>query len=205
MSQAMPPPPMSPMPYANSGMEPTRTSAAAVISLICGVLGCFIVTGIVAIITGIVGLRATRNPQVKGRGMAIAGIALGVVFGLGGGGCLLAGGAGLWFANSEANRSIVVIDGLTKAAAADDADGAMKFVDPTIISKAQVEDFIARVKPLGQPGSYEKSGFNANKNYGNKLTIDLNGAVPYPSGKKDLGFTVQQQPDGTYKVVGVRW
>lgn len=205
MSQAMPPPPpMSPMPYAAPGMQPTRTSAAAVTSLICGVLGCFIVTGIVAIITGIIGLRATRNPQVKGRGLAIAGLTLGLVFGLGGGGCLLAGGAGLWFANAEANKAIPAIDGLTKAAAADDADAAMKFVDPAIIGKAQVEEFIARVKPLGQPGGYEKTGFNANKNYGNKLTIDLNGSVPYPSGSKDLGFTVQQQTDGTYKVVGIR-
>ena len=65
-----PQPPYAGMPPA---YQPQRTSAAAVTSLVCGILGCFIITGIVAIITGIIGLSATSNPNVKGRGMAVAG------------------------------------------------------------------------------------------------------------------------------------
>jgi hypothetical protein len=59
----------------------TKTSAAAITSLICGILGfCTVgVSSIVAVITGIVGLVATKNPTVKGRGMAIAGLVLGIL------------------------------------------------------------------------------------------------------------------------------
>jgi hypothetical protein len=58
----------------------TTTSAAAVTSLICGILFCIPgITSLVAVITGIVGLSSTKNPAVKGRGMAIAGLILGIL------------------------------------------------------------------------------------------------------------------------------
>lgn len=59
---------------------PSRTSAAAVASLVLGVLGCMpFCTGVLAIITGIVGISVTGNPSIKGRGMAIAGLILGTL------------------------------------------------------------------------------------------------------------------------------
>ncbi len=74
-------------PYVPPGMQGpsgyslppgTRTSGAAVTSLVCGLIFCIpFVTGLVAIITGFVGLSTTSNPAVKGRGMAIAGLILG--------------------------------------------------------------------------------------------------------------------------------
>lgn len=54
-----------------------RTSVAAVASLVCGLLGCLIVPGVAAVILGIVGIAKTREPMVKGRGMAVAGLVLG--------------------------------------------------------------------------------------------------------------------------------
>jgi hypothetical protein len=58
----------------------TRTSAAAITSLICGIIGlCFGLAALIGIITGIVGIVATKNPTVKGRGMAIAGLVLGLI------------------------------------------------------------------------------------------------------------------------------
>lgn len=58
----------------------TRTSAAAVTSLVCGLLLCIPgVTALVAIICGIIGISVTGNPMVKGRGMAIAGLILGLL------------------------------------------------------------------------------------------------------------------------------
>jgi hypothetical protein len=55
-----------------------RTSVAAIISLICGLLGCIpFVTGLAAVILGIVGIKKTKDPMVKGKGMAIAGLVLG--------------------------------------------------------------------------------------------------------------------------------
>jgi hypothetical protein len=55
-----------------------KTSVAAISSLVCGLLGCVpFLTGLAAVILGIVGIRKTRDPMVTGRGMAIAGLILG--------------------------------------------------------------------------------------------------------------------------------
>jgi hypothetical protein len=75
-------------------MQPMgKTSAAAVTSLVCGLLLCIPLAVIVAIITGIIGIAATSNPMVRGRGMAIAGLILGIVglglWGIGGGTALV--------------------------------------------------------------------------------------------------------------------
>jgi hypothetical protein len=82
-----PPPPNYPpgMPPGMGGQgysmpASTRTSGAAITSLVCGLLGCVpFVTGLVAVITGIIGISATGNPAVRGRGMAIAGLILGLL------------------------------------------------------------------------------------------------------------------------------
>jgi hypothetical protein len=55
-----------------------RTSGAAIASLVCGLFGCIpFVTGLAALILGIVGIKRTKDPMVTGRGMAIAGLVLG--------------------------------------------------------------------------------------------------------------------------------
>lgn len=88
MSQYPPPPPsnvppgMMPPPPLGGGYGmapgPQRTSGAAVASLIFGILGCVPwLTGLTAVILGIVGLKSTKDPRVSGRGMAIAGLILG--------------------------------------------------------------------------------------------------------------------------------
>jgi hypothetical protein len=90
MSQYPPPggPPMYPPNVPPGGFGPpgyslpsqSRTSAVAIVSLICGLVLCFpVITGLIAIITGIIGIGQTSNPAYKGRGMAIAGLLLGVV------------------------------------------------------------------------------------------------------------------------------
>jgi len=80
MSQFSPPPPGSVPPPSGYGMPPApqRTNGAAIASLVCGILGCIPwLTGLAAVILGIVGLRKTKDPQVGGKGMAIAGLILG--------------------------------------------------------------------------------------------------------------------------------
>ena len=98
MSQMPPPPPQPPYPPQPQGqpygqppgtpgaagaysMPPQRqTSGSAVASLICGILGCVpFITGLLAVILGIMGMRTTRDPKYTGRGMAIAGIILGII------------------------------------------------------------------------------------------------------------------------------
>ena len=70
-----------------AGGRPSQTtSGVAIASLVLGILailtGCFgvgILLGIVAIILGGIGISKTGDPSVKGRGMAIAGLACGCV------------------------------------------------------------------------------------------------------------------------------
>lgn len=104
MSQVPPPQPPYPQPPAQPAyappppggaaysMPPQRsTSGAAVASLVCGILGCVpVITGLLAVVFGIVGIRATSNPRYSGRPMAVIGLILGLLslglWGLFGGG-----------------------------------------------------------------------------------------------------------------------
>jgi hypothetical protein len=102
------PPGQVPGPYAQPGygMQPvSSTSAAAVTSLICGLLGCVpFATGIVAVITGVVGISATKSPMKTGRGLAIAGLVLGILS-IGGWGIYF-GAIGIWWAKSAPLRTM---------------------------------------------------------------------------------------------------
>jgi Domain of unknown function (DUF4190) len=99
-------------PYVPPGMQgpsgyslppTTRTSGAAITSLVCGLIMCIpFVTGLVAVITGFIGISTTSNPAVKGRGMAIAGLILGLLS-LAGWGLLSIGSVAL-FHGSTAQR-----------------------------------------------------------------------------------------------------
>lgn len=76
---SMPPP----KPYPQQANFPTQSNGKAIASLVLGGLSFFlsVVTGIPAIIFGILGLRDARNSQgrVGGQGLAIAGITLGSI------------------------------------------------------------------------------------------------------------------------------
>ena len=57
-----------------------RSNGWSIASLICGILGCVpFLTGALAVIFGIIGIRKARDPQVGGKGLSIAGLVLGIV------------------------------------------------------------------------------------------------------------------------------
>jgi hypothetical protein len=82
-----PPPPAAPPPAPpGAAWQPApvayqRTNGMAVASLVLGIMFCFVVTGILAVIFGNVALNRIDASQgaEKGRGLAIAGIVLGWV------------------------------------------------------------------------------------------------------------------------------
>lgn len=93
MTQTPPPgqpPPGAAPPPSGQWTAPTypsttpsaRTSGLAVASLITGILFCFFVTPVVAVITGHLALDkiADSDGKTKGRGMAIAGATLGWIW-----------------------------------------------------------------------------------------------------------------------------
>jgi hypothetical protein len=78
--------PMSNSPYqygpGGQPIEPwasPKSNPAAMCALIFGLVPCLPITGIAALVSGMIGLRKVRDPGVSGKGMAIAGIILGIV------------------------------------------------------------------------------------------------------------------------------
>lgn len=59
-----------------------RRNGMAIVSLITGLIGCLGVTAIVAVITGILGIRRANRPEYNGagKGFALTGLILGIVF-----------------------------------------------------------------------------------------------------------------------------
>jgi hypothetical protein len=72
--------PGTPAEMAPGASAPRGTNAFAITSLILGILGCTLILNILAIIFGIVALRQIKQRGQQGKGMAIAGISLAVVW-----------------------------------------------------------------------------------------------------------------------------
>jgi hypothetical protein len=132
----MPPPP------ARAG------NVAAIVGLVCGALGCVpFVTGVAAVIFSIVGLRKSREPGRGGRGIAIAGLVLGIVsvagWGLFGGGvwALVAGTAEVRTVAKQFVWDVGRAKTAEAAAACDPAGGP---------DRAKVEAMSATLAPLGE-------------------------------------------------------
>jgi len=69
-------PPAAPRPE----LPPRRVNRAAVASLVFGILGCVPeLAGLLAILFGLIGLRRARKQNIGGKGLAGAGLALGIV------------------------------------------------------------------------------------------------------------------------------
>ncbi|MCS7034936.1 MAG: DUF4190 domain-containing protein [Phycisphaerae bacterium] len=168
------------------------TSVAAIVSLICGILGCFILPAIIAIIAGIVGIAATSNPNVRGRGMAIAGLVLGLIFGAIGvlGGYSIYWGVGkLKEVASQQMQPFVnaIVDGdFTKAA------------EYTSMSPEELESLRQQMRDWGRVSSVAVSGFDARKVDG-RDTLALNGTATFSRGG-DRKFTVMLDDGGAGKL-----
>lgn len=69
-------------PYAQPGYGPQwgGTNGLAIASLVTGILGFFFVTPVLAIVFGIIGLNQAKSRGQGGKGLAIAGIVLGVLW-----------------------------------------------------------------------------------------------------------------------------
>lgn len=63
-------------PYGSFPQKPSGTSGFAIASLVLGIFGAFVITAILSLIFGFVGLAKIRRTGQKGKGLAIAGIIL---------------------------------------------------------------------------------------------------------------------------------
>lgn len=126
-------PEISPEDFLTSGRAPrTRTNGVAIVSLITGLVGCAGITAIVAIITGIIGIKRANRPEYagSGKGMALAGLVLGIVFLLLWALILPAGGLAVFmgFKGTEAPRQLA--RDFVRDLANNDIDAAFAKVQP---------------------------------------------------------------------------
>jgi Domain of unknown function (DUF4190) len=206
MSQFPPMQPMSPMspmppmqlpgqsPYG-MGM-PRRTSAAAVVSLICGILGCLVITPLVAIICGIVGIVQTKDPRYTGRGMAIAGIILGLLWIAG---AAFMGAGGYWM-YAKTKPVAQEAHQFTADLASGNVSAAMSRCEPTITQ----ESLQATADQMNQWGSLQDMTIpvrTMESNNGQTVWTLVGGArFSNSPASHAVIFKLKPQQDGTYKI-----
>lgn len=196
MSQFPPPQPM----YGQPGM-PMQTSSAngwALTSLITGIIGCLLITPFIAIITGIVGF-AKGAPPRSGRGMAVAGIVLGVLWLAGLGITAGVSYAGYkWFMDNigkpaeTAGRTFFV--DLNKG----DFEAAQKYMAPGF-SKEKFDRLSAEIKELGAFQSFSLSEFDSKQN-GNNFTLTVGGNATFQNGTKSFTAKFSVTPGSAVRI-----
>jgi hypothetical protein len=174
---------------------PTRTSGAAVTSLVCGLLLCIPgLTGLLAIIFGLVGISSTKNPMVRGRGMAIAGLILGLAnFGL------WAGGTETWWKNTAPERAAATkfINDLSAGNAAAAAGDCSSKVTADQLKTAL--DWFTQQGPVQSVQPFAFANQNANNP---AMPAGTFGRITFTSGQRHA-FSIQLINDqGTWKVDG---
>lgn len=175
-----------------------KTSVAAIISLITGILGCFIITGLIAIITGIIGIKQTGKPGVKGRGLAITGLTLGLFFGLVGA-VGVAGFYGLWkygLAQLENGRTF------TNAVIAGDYATAMQY---TSMPREEVESLGEQMKDWGTITDLKLEGTRTSRGVGEPQQVVLTGSVTFSNAGQKSFELIMGESDGSLKVAGIHF
>ena len=139
-----------------------------------GVLGCVpFVTGLLAVVLAVVGMRKTRNPAVRGRGLAIAGLVLGLVSLAGWG--ALAGGLGIGYVRSNPARPVF------RQFVADLAAGNVAAAHASCtgnVTRPELATACAGIKPWGalQDVTVERFHFGV---YGTGETAQFNGVATF--------------------------
>lgn len=176
-----------------------RTSEAAVASLVCGLLGCIpAVTSMAAIVLGIVGLRAARRPNVRGRGLAIAGLVLGV-FGL----VSWAGiGTAMYGVYTASKAPAQEADAFLR----DLAGGNVQAATARCALPMTAESVEALAKQLQQWGQFKDLSLmhRSAEVSGGLTTWELSGKARFDKASTKITFTVVRRPDGTCRITSIK-
>lgn len=165
MSQIPPPPTLPPVPgtsYPAPSYPPPRpTNGMAILALICGVLQCIpIITGVLAIIFGLLGIKKANNPAIgNGKGLALVGLVLGVLGLLGWLVFIGAGGAAYVWAKGQIEQPRETTIACLQALSAGDVEKAMTFCHSTM-DKQQMVEVAKYLKPMGAFEELSVNGFN---------------------------------------------
>jgi hypothetical protein len=156
----------APQGYPQPGAS--KSNGFAVTSLICGIVGCFLISSIAAIIFGALGIRkANREPMAGGKGLSIAGIVLGAVWLLG---YALFGSAIVALVSGTSTQREIARS-FVKAVAAGDVQTAQKYVTSDVTA-TELADLVAQAKTWGTLNDTTAVGVSANaSSSGGSVTI----------------------------------
>ena len=196
----MQPPIQPPMPPYGQGYPPqpfgmpSKTSGAAIAALVLGLVGfCVpVIGGLVAVILGIVGIASTGTPNVKGRGMAISGLILGLLTLLGWG--VMGGVVGVMFAKAAPDRAAARTF-LTHVAAGDAAAAHADCV-PNSVADQHVDQLIGQVQPMGALKDTTFFGMEIQAGNGQATAI-VSGNAIFGTTAKQVTVTLVPNPGGT--------
>lgn len=192
MSQTPPPLPPFAVEYGRPAERP-RTNGAAVASLVLGILGCVpIITGLLAMVLGIIGIRKTRDPAVGGKGLAIAGLILGIISVVGWSACVgLFGDAYL-----ESKPAGMVAKQFLQAVSAGDSNGAL--ADSIGFAARDIQKQSGGLAAYGPLRSVHINSFNLSI-FNGQTTMHLGGSATFDKGIKSCTFELEKT-GGVYKV-----
>jgi len=191
-------PPMSAPPPAYLPPARPQSNVAAVVSLITGILGCIPGVSLLAVILGIVGIVKAGRPNVGGKGLAIAGLILGLI------GCLGWTGGGLFIAVTA--KKLVAEGAPARAVAKQfatdvgkgDADAAIRDCSSSM-SPDKVRAAVSEAQSWGAFRDATFLAFNLNTNNGSK-TMTIGGSAVFANATKPFSATLNQE-DGVYRII----
>ncbi|WP_428937629.1 DUF4190 domain-containing protein [Fontivita pretiosa] len=187
-------PPQQPPPTSYGAFPPpgaARTNGMAVASLICGLLICVpVLTSLLAIVFGILGIRKANQTQVGGKGMAIAGLVLGVLGILG---WVSFGTASYMGFHALKDRVLQPAEQTGSAFFTSLAEGdtakAQSYTTGKL-SSAELESLSAQLKGLGSFKDFSISRFDADSSGGNSIHIVVAGSANFQNGSKRFTATL---------------
>jgi Domain of unknown function (DUF4190) len=189
-----PPPPLPPgaIDYGQ-GSAPHRTNGAAIASLVLGIVGCVpFLIGLLAILFGFIGIRKSRDLSLGGKGLAVAGLILGIISVLGWGGFSLFLGYGY----NESKPADAVARQFLQDVTAGNINAAL--ANSTGIPAAQLQTQNTQMAPFGTLQSVSFSSFNIS-DFNGQLTMRVGGTAAFSNGPRTCTFTLVKI-GGVYKV-----
>lgn len=195
MTQAMPPvgavPPGQPVHYTNQ----PKNNPLAIVSLICGIVGCLFITPIIGIVTGVIALG--KSKLQGGKGMAVAGIVLSLLWIVGGAGfgLLTYWGVGKLYSMVEDLAKKPAIEFVNHLGEGDLASASKM----TNIPESELQPVAEYIKPLGKCTDINIQTPSIQKNNG-VTTAQFRGTATFEKGVKQIYIDVVEGPNGQVKI-----
>jgi hypothetical protein len=193
VSQVPPPSYPGQQSYQSPPPGAAKTNGWAIGSLICGILLCIPgITGLLAIIFGVVGIKKSNEPQGSGKGLAIAGIALGIIGILG-----WVGFGGLSYWGYQKAKELVfaptqVVGGsFLNSLASGNLTEAQTYTTGTM-SQTDLAALRTKLQGLGKFKDFQLTQFNNRQQRGGstELRLEIGGTANFENGSRSFSATV---------------